>query len=74
MGKGINPRYPRYYKRYHLTNGTVNIIIDENEFYDQPIDSDIKRYEKIGKPTTGQDYTKITGYLVDYDYIKNLIG
>ena len=29
MEKGINPRFPRYYKRYYLTNGTVNIIIDE---------------------------------------------
>ena len=32
-------------------------------FYDQPIDSDIKQYEE------GEDYT--TGYLLDYEYIKN---
>ena len=40
-------------------------------FYYQPVDSDIKRFEEIGKLTTGQraDYT--TGCLLDYDYIKN---
>ena len=31
--------------------------------------SDIKRYEKIRKLTTGQDY--FNGCLLDYDYIKN---
>ena len=37
---------------------------------DQPIDSDIKRYEEIRKLTTrqGEDYT--TGCLLDYECIK----
>ena len=40
-------------------------------FYDQPINSDMKRYEEIRKLTTelGEDYT--TGCLLDYNYIKN---
>ena len=39
-------------------------------FYDQTIDSYIKRYEEIRKLTAGQceDYT--TGCLLDYDYIR----
>ena len=43
----------------------------EKHFYNQPIDSDIKRYEEIGKLITGkgEDYT--TGCLLNYDYIKN---
>ena len=39
--------------------------------YDQPVDSDIKRYEKITKLTTRQDEDYTTGCLLDYDYIKN---
>ena len=46
-------------------------IINGKNFYDQAIDSDIKRRKKIRKLTAGQggDYT--TGLLLDYDYIKN---
>ena len=40
-------------------------------FYDQAIDSDIKRSEKIRKLTTGQGEYYTTGCLLDYDYIKN---
>ena len=48
------------------------MIINGKNFYDQAIDSDIKRYEEIRKLITqqGEDYT--TGCLLDYDYIKNL--
>ena len=37
-------------------------------FYDQAIDSDIKRYEEIRKLGRGEDYT--TACLLDYEYIK----
>ena len=40
-------------------------------FYDQTIDSDVKRYEEIRKLTTGQGEDYATGCLLDYDYIKN---
>ena len=48
-----------------------NIIINRKIFYDQPIDSDIKRFEEIRKLTTrqGEDFT--TGCLLDCEYIKN---
>ena len=40
-------------------------------FYDQPIDSGIKRYEKIRILTAAQDQDYTTGCLLDYEYIKN---
>ena len=39
-------------------------------FYDQPIDSDIKLYEEIRKLSTGQGEDYTTGYLLDYEYVK----
>ena len=47
-----------------------NIIIGKN-FYDQPIGSKIKWYQKIRKLTTGQGEDYTTGCLLDYGYIKN---
>ena len=49
-------------RRYYLPKGIVknyNLITNRKSFYDQPYDSDIKRYEEIKKLTTGQgeDYT-----------------
>ena len=61
-------------KKYCLPKGTIknyNVIINGKNFYDQPIDSDIKRYKEIRKLKTGlgEDFT--TGWLLDYEYIKN---
>ena len=39
--------------------------------FDQPVDSDIKRYEEIRNLATGQGEDYTTGCLVDYEYIKN---
>ena len=45
-------------------------MIDGRNFFDQPINSDLKTYENIRKIATGQgdDYT--TGCLLDYSYFK----
>ena len=43
----------------------------EKNFYDKPIDSDIKRYKEITKLTGGQGENYTTGYFLDYEYIKN---
>ena len=45
-------------KRYYLPKGVTknyNVIITGKIFYDQPIDSDTKRYEETRKLTIGQD-------------------
>ena len=47
------------------------MTINGKSFYDQPIDSDIKRYEEIRKLTTGQSENYTTGCLLHYDVIKN---
>ena len=61
-------------RKYYLPKSIIknyNVVVNRKNFYDQPIDSDIKRYEEVRKLTTlqGEDYT--TGCLLDYEYIKN---
>ena len=61
-------------QQYYLPKriiGNYNVIINEKKLYDQPIDSDIKRYEYIRKLTRAQGGHYTTGCLLDYDYIKN---
>ena len=61
-------------RRYYFPKGIINnykVIINGKNCYDQPIDSDKKRYEEIRKLSTeqGEDYT--TACLLDCEYIKN---
>ena len=49
-------------RRYYLTKDRIknyNVIVNGKNFYDQPIDSDIKRYKEIRQLTTVkvEDYT-----------------
>ena len=55
--------------RVDTTN--YNALIDDRNFYDQPINDLIKQYDEIRKFPTGKgdDYT--TGCLLDYQYFKN---
>ena len=48
-----------------------NVMIDGKNFFDQPINSELKTYENIRNIATGKgdDYT--TGSLLDYTYFKN---
>ena len=52
--------------RVDITN--YNVFIDGRNFYDQPINDQIKKYDEIRKIATGKgdDYT--TGCLLDYQY------
>ena len=61
-------------KGNHLPNVEIknyNIIINEENVFDQPIKNDKATYENIRKIATGQrdDYT--TGCLLDYPYLKD---
>ena len=61
-------------RKYYLPKDIAKnykVIINGRNFYDQQIDSDVKRYEKIRKLTTGQSEDYTTGCLLDYYYIKN---
>ena len=52
--------------RVDITN--YNVLIDGRNFYDQPINDQIKKYYEVRKVKTGKgdDYT--TGSLLDYYY------
>ena len=61
---------------YYLLKGIIkiyNIFLNGKSFYDQPIDSDIKRYTEIRKLTAGQGKDYITKYLLEYEDIKIII-
>ena len=47
-----------------------NVTIDERNFYDNPIESDIEKYRELKKVMIGkgEDYT--IGSLLDYNYFK----
>ena len=55
--------------RVDITN--YNVLIDGRNFYDQPINDQIRNYDETRKITTGKgdDYT--TGCVLDYQYFKN---
>ena len=56
---------------FDCRNKNYNVIIDGQNFYDQPVRNDLMTYDVIQKITTGQgdDYT--TGCLLDYNFFKN---
>ena len=62
-------RYRKYFLlRLEINN--YNVLIDDRNFYDQPINDPIKKHDKITKFVTrpGEDYMK--GCLLDYSYFK----
>ena len=55
--------------RVDITN--YNVLIDGRNFYDQPINDQIKKYDEIRKIATGKGDNYTTGCLLDYQYFKN---
>ena len=55
--------------RVNITN--YSVLIDGRNFYDQPINDQIRKHDEIRKIATGKgdDYT--TGCLLDYQYFKD---
>ena len=47
-----------------------NVLIDGRNFYDQPINDLIRKYDEIRNIATGKGYNYATGCLLDYDYFK----
>ena len=48
-----------------------NVLVDGTNFYDQPINDQIKKYNEIRKNATRQGDDYITGCLLDYQYFKD---
>ena len=64
----------KYNKNYFIPRGVIenyNVLIDERNFYDQPINDLIKQYDEVRKVSAGQgdDYTR--GCLLDYAHFKD---
>ena len=55
--------------RLDITN--YNVLIDGRNFYDQLINDQIKKYNKIRKIATGKGDNYATGCLLDYQYFKD---
>ena len=61
-------------RSYYLLEGIIqnyDVITNGKNFYDQAVNSNIKRSEKIRKLTTWQGEGYTSGSLLDYEYTKN---
>ena len=56
---------------FDCRNKNYNVVIDGQNFYDQPVRNDLMTYDVIQKITTGQGDDYSTGCLLDYNYFKN---
>ena len=68
---GQNNNDRQSFSRFYLPNVMVkdyNVIIDKLAFFDLPIKTEEKAYEKIIDISRNNEYT--TGNLLDYDYFK----
>ena len=72
----IRDSYRKYFvPRVDITS--YNVLIDDRNFYDQPTNDSIRKYDEIRKIATGKGDIYATGCLLDYDYFKKnyqLIG
>ena len=61
------------YRKYFLPRVDItdyNVLIDGRNFYDQPINDPIRKYDEIRKIATGKGDNYTTGCLLDYNYFK----
>ena len=61
------------YKRFYLPNveiNNTNVMIEGQNFFDQPVRNDLIKYDNIQKIATGQGDDYATGCLLDYNYFK----
>ena len=62
------------HRKYFLPRVDIsdyNVLIDGRNFYDQPINDQIKKYDEIRKNATGKGDNYTTGCLLDYQYFKD---
>ena len=62
------------YRKYFIPRdviGSYNVIIDSRNFYDQPINDPIRKYDEVRKIATGKRDNYATGCLLDYEYFLN---
>ena len=62
------------HKKYFLPRADItkyNVLIGGRNFYDQPINDQIRKYDEITKIATGKGDDCTTGCLLDYQYFKS---
>ena len=62
------------HRKYFLPRVNITdckILINGRNFYDQPINDQIKKYDEIRKIATGQGGDDTTGCLLDYQYFRD---
>ena len=65
----IRDNYRKYFvPRVDITS--YNVLTDGRNFYDQPINDSIRKYDEIRKIATGKGDNYATGCLLDYNYFK----
>ena len=69
VNRVIRTSYKKYFvPRVDITS--YNVLIDGRNFYDQPINNSIRKYDEIRKIATGKGDNYATGCLLDYNYFK----
>ena len=61
------------YRKYVVPRVDItsyNVLIDGKNFFDQPINDSIRKYDEIRKIATRKGDNYVTGCLLDYDYFK----
>ena len=61
------------YRKYFVPRvdiASYNVLIDGRNFYDQPVNDSIRKYDEIRKIATGKGDNYATLCLLDYDYFK----
>ena len=62
------------HRKYFLPRANItnyNVLIDGKNFYDQPINDQIKKYDEIRKIATGKGDNYTIGCLLDYQHFKD---
>ena len=69
----VRDSYRKYFvPRVDITS--YNVLIDGKNFYDQPLNDSITKYDEIRKIATGKGDNYATGCLLDYNYFKKIIN
>ena len=62
------------YNRYFLPTAEIknyNVMLNGENFFDQPVKNDMRTYDNIREMATGQGDDNTTSFLLDYVYFKN---
>ena len=74
MSSSENENNGTSHSTYYLPKVEIkdyNVLVDGKNFFDQPINRNLKTYENVRKIATGPGDDYATGCLLDYSYFNN---